>query len=43
MVSKKDFVSVNFCIQFMKNIQKLSFKNGILNVGTVNQKHLYIC
>ena len=35
---KRDFVSVNFCIQFMKNIQKLSFKNGILNVGTGKPK-----
>lgn len=35
---KRDFVSVNFCIEFMINIQKLNFKNGILNVGTGKPK-----
>ena len=34
----RDFVSVNFCVDFIKNIQKLRFKNGILNVGTGQPK-----
>ncbi|MDC0961095.1 NAD-dependent epimerase/dehydratase family protein [Candidatus Pelagibacter sp.] len=35
---KRDFVSVNFCIEFMKNIQKLNFKNSLLNIGTGQPK-----
>jgi ADP-L-glycero-D-manno-heptose 6-epimerase len=35
---QRDFVSVNFCVQFMKNIQKLRLKNGLLNVGTGKPK-----
>ena len=35
---QRDFVSVNFCIEFMKNIQKLTLKNGLLNVGTGQPK-----
>jgi ADP-L-glycero-D-manno-heptose 6-epimerase len=35
---QRDFVSVNFCIEFMKNIQKLGEKNGLLNVGTGQAK-----
>ena len=35
---KRDFVSVNFCIEFIRNIQKLNFKNGLLNVGTGQPK-----
>lgn len=35
---ERDFVSVNFCIEFMKNIQKLKFKNSLLNVGTGQPK-----
>ena len=35
---QRDFVSVNFCIEFIKNIQKLSLKSGLLNVGTGQPK-----
>ncbi len=35
---QRDFVSVNFCIEFMKNIQKQNMKNGLLNVGTGQPK-----
>jgi len=35
---KRDFVSINYCIQFIKNIQKLKIKNGLLNVGTGKAK-----
>tara|TARA_B100001057_G_scaffold491888_1_gene583119 strand:- start:29 stop:991 length:963 start_codon:yes stop_codon:yes gene_type:complete len=35
---KRDFVSINFCLDFMRNIQKLNFKNGLLNVGTGQPK-----
>ena len=35
---ERDFVSVNFCIEFMKNIQKLDFENSLLNVGTGQPK-----
>ena len=35
---QRDFVSVNFCIEFMKNIQKINLQNGLLNVGTGKPK-----
>ena len=35
---QRDFVSVNFCVEFMKNIQKLKIDNGLLNVGTGHPK-----
>jgi ADP-L-glycero-D-manno-heptose 6-epimerase len=35
---QRDFVSINFCIEFMKNIQKLNLNNGLLNVGTGQPK-----
>ena len=31
---RRDFVSVNFCVEFIKNLKKIKIKNGLLNVGT---------
>lgn len=35
---ERDFVSVNYCIEFIKNLSKLDSENGIYNVGTGNSK-----
>jgi len=34
----RDFVSVNFCIRFIKILQKINFDDGLLNVGTGKPK-----
>tara|TARA_B100000768_G_scaffold57530_1_gene55810 strand:+ start:381 stop:1358 length:978 start_codon:yes stop_codon:yes gene_type:complete len=35
---ERDFVSANYCIEFIKNLSKLDCENGIYNVGTGNSK-----
>jgi len=35
---QRDFVSVNYCIEFIKNLSKLDCENGIYNVGTGKPK-----
>lgn len=35
---KRDFVSVNYCVEFIKNLKKTRIKNGLLNVGTGTAK-----
>jgi ADP-L-glycero-D-manno-heptose 6-epimerase len=35
---KRDFVSVNFCVEFIKTLKKKKIKSGLLNVGTGKPK-----
>jgi ADP-L-glycero-D-manno-heptose 6-epimerase len=35
---KRDFVSVNFCVEFIKILKKKKIKSGLLNVGTGKPK-----
>ena len=35
---QRDFVSVNYCIEFIRNLSKLDCENGIYNVGTGKPK-----